>query len=116
MADRLCQVTGFATNRRVNATRWPHCLRYVGYWPRLPLPLRRSPPKFNTPIPIARPHSPPQTAPGSDQPFRHNSHVRTDRQTGGRIMFNNISAMLVILIESDALITITGDPALGEAS
>ena len=31
-------------------------------------------------------------------------------------MFNNISAMLVILIESDALITITGDPALGEAS
>jgi len=36
----------------------------------------------------ARPHSPPQTASRSNQPFHHSSHVRPDRW-GGR-MFSNI--------------------------
>ena len=40
---------------------------------------------------LGPPHSPPQTASGSNQPFCHNSHVRTD--TGGRL-FNHISAMI----------------------
>ena len=46
-------------------------------------------------------YSPPQTASGSNQPFYHNSHVRTDRWDD---MFSNISALLAMLIESDALI------------
>ena len=49
-----------------------------------------SPPPPNCPFPFddhhqnlihrARPHSPPQTASGSNQPFCHNANVRTDRR------------------------------------
>ena len=49
----------------------------------------------------ARPHSPAQTASGSNQPFCHSSHVRADRWDG---MFSNISALLAMLIQSDAVI------------
>ena len=38
-----------------------------------------------------RPHSPPQTACGSNQPFCHNTHVQTDRWDGRH--FSNISAL-----------------------
>jgi len=72
------------------------------FTPKLPLPLRRSPPKSNIPIPSPT-HSPPPTASGSNQPFRHNSHVQTDRWATR--MFNTMSALLAVLIESDALIT-----------
>ena len=50
---------------------------------------------------LDRPYLPPQTASGSNQPFCHSSHVRTDRWDVR--MFSNISALLAILIESDAL-------------
>jgi len=40
----------------------------------------------------ARPHSPRQTTSGSDQPFCHNSHVRTDRWD--KRLLRNISALL----------------------
>jgi len=50
----------------------------------------------------ARPHSPPQTASGSNQPFCHNTHVLTDRWDGRH--FSNMSTLLSILIESVALI------------
>ena len=40
----------------------------------------------------ARPHSPPETASGSNQPCCHCSHVRTDRREGR--MFDHISAPL----------------------
>jgi len=49
-----------------------------------------------------RPHSPPQTASGCNQPFCHCSHVRTDRWDGRR--FSYMSALFAIPIESDALI------------
>ena len=51
---------------------------------------------------LGPPHSPPQTASGSNQPFCHNSHVRTDRW--GWRMFSTNSVPLAMLIESDALI------------
>jgi len=73
------------------------------FTPKTALHLRRSPPKFSTPY-QARPHSSPQTASGSNQLFCHSSHVRTDRWDGR--MFSNISALLAILIDSDALITV----------
>jgi len=40
----------------------------------------------------ARPHSPRQSASGSDQPFCHNSHVRTDRWD--KQLLRSISALL----------------------
>jgi len=49
----------------------------------------------------ARPHSPPQTASGSNQPCCHCSHVWTDRWATWK--FTNMSALLAILIEGDAL-------------
>jgi len=69
--------------------------------PKLPLPLRRSPPKSNTPIPSPTPLTTPNG-------IRIQSAVlpqftRADRQMAGQ-MFSNISALLAILIESDALI------------
>ena len=48
------------------------------------------------------PLSPPQRASRSNQSFRHNTLLRTDRW--GRRMFRNISAALAVLIESDTLI------------
>ena len=50
--------------------------------PKLPLLLRRSPPKSNTVHPfLDRPLSPPQTVSGSNQPFRHNTLCgQNDRQ------------------------------------
>jgi len=49
----------------------------------------------------ARPHSPPQTASGSNQPFCHNTDVRTDRRgTDDRSI---TIALCSALIESDAL-------------
>jgi len=50
----------------------------------------------------ARPHSPPQTASRSNQPCCHYSHVQTNKWDWR--MFSNMSALLAILIESDALI------------
>jgi len=68
-----------------------------------PLPLRHM--DFHlTHESLGPPHSPSQTAPGSNQPFRHSSYVRTDRW-GGRLFSAN-SASLAMLIESDALIMI----------
>jgi len=69
--------------------------------PKLPLPLRRSPSKSNTPIPSPTPLT---TLNG----IRIQSAVLPQytcaaRQTGGR-HFSNISALLAILIESDVLI------------
>jgi len=60
------------------------------FTPKLPLPLRRSPPKSNTPIPAS----------GSNQPFCHNTHVRTDGDDECSIPIPLRSA---ILIASDAL-------------
>jgi len=73
-------------------------IRHFGivFTPKLSLPLRRSPPKSNTP------HSPPQTASGSNQRCCHCSHLRTDRWLGR--MFRTNSAPLSVLIESAALI------------
>ena len=51
---------------------------------------------------LDRPLSSPQTASGSNQPFCHNTLLRTDRW--GTRMFCTISAPLAMLIESDALI------------
>ena len=51
----------------------------------------------------AWPHSPPQTASGSNHPCCHCSHVRTDRWATW--MFSNISTPLAMLIESNVLIT-----------
>jgi len=48
------------------------------FTPKLPLPLRRSPPKSNTPIPSPTPLTTPKAS-GSNQPFCHNTHVQTDR-------------------------------------
>jgi len=48
------------------------------FTPKLPLPLRRSPPNSNTPIPSPTPLTP-QTASKSNQQCCHYSHVRTDR-------------------------------------
>jgi len=47
----------------------------------------------------ARPHSPPQTASGSNQPFCHCSHVRTDRWATW-----NVDPISAPLYRSDALI------------
>jgi len=63
------------------------------------LPLRRSQPKSNTTIPSPTPLTT-QMASRSNQPCCHCSHVRTDRWDGR--MFSNISALLAILIDSDA--------------
>jgi len=59
---------------------------------------------------LDRPHSPPQTASESVQPFCHNTlfgqtdgHTQTDRWS--RRQVHNMSAPLAILIESDALKT-----------
>jgi len=52
----------------------------------------------------ARPHSPPQTASRSNQPFCHNTHVRTDGDDECSITIPLCSA---ILIASDALIIIS---------
>jgi len=65
----------------------------IVFTPKLPLPLRRSPPK-------SRPHSPPQTASGSNQPCRHCSQS-VDRQMA---MTNVPYQCSAILIASDALI------------
>jgi len=56
------------------------------FTPKLPIPLRRSPPDLIHP-PFKWPHSPPQMASRSNQPFSHNSPTRqtdrhTDRQMG----------------------------------
>jgi len=89
-----------STQRRNQVLHWlqwdaPHSP------PKLPLPLRRSPPKSNTPFPRLT-HLPPQTASGSNQPFCHNSLLWTDRW--GRWMFCTSIALLAVLIESDVLI------------
>ena len=60
------------------------------YSPQTAPSLRRSPPNLIHPY-RARPHSPPQTASGSNQPCCHCSHVRTDRWDD---MVSNISALL----------------------
>jgi len=52
----------------------------------------------------AQPHSPPQTASGSNQSCCHCSHVRTDRCATWE--FSNMSALLAILIDSDVLIIV----------
>jgi len=54
---------------------------------------------------LGLPHSPPQTAPGSNEPFRHNTlcgHTYIHRWS--RRMFHTMSASLAMLIESDAII------------
>jgi len=81
----------------------PHWLQWVtaNSPPKLPLPLRRSPPKSNTPIPSPTP-LPSQTASGSNQPFCHNTDVRTDRR--GTTWSITIALCSAILIASDALI------------
>jgi len=48
------------------------------FTPKLPLPFDDHHQNLIHPY-RARPHSPPQTASGSNQPFCHNSHVRTDK-------------------------------------
>jgi len=61
----------------------PHWLQWdaPNSLPKLPLPLRRSRPPSNTPIPQPTPLTIP-TASGSTQPFCHNKHCRqTDKQT-----------------------------------
>jgi len=72
------------------------------FTPELPLPLRRSPPKSNTPVPSPT-HSPPQTASGNNQPFCHNTHVQTDRC--GTTWSITLALCSAILISSDALIS-----------
>ena len=63
----------------------------IAFTPKLPLPLRRSPPKSNTPIPSPTPLTT-QRASRSIQSFCHNTHVRTDRW-GWRMFYPN-SALL----------------------
>ena len=48
------------------------------FTPKLPLPFDDHHQNLIHPY-RAQPHSPPQTASGSHQPFCHNTHVRTDR-------------------------------------
>jgi len=74
------------------------------------LPLQRSPPYLIHPS-LDWPHSPPQTASRSNQPFCHNTLCRlTDRpndwQTDGPGKCSVMSAALAMLIDSDVLIMI----------
>ena len=83
-------------NARNHARNCPSCK----FTPNLPLPLRRSPPKSNTSIPSPTPLTTPNG-------IRIQSAVLplfqcVDRQMR---MFSNISALLAILIQSDALTT-----------
>jgi len=58
--------------------------------PKLPLPLRQSPPKSNTPIPSPTPLTT-QTASRSNHPCRHCLHLRTDRWLGRMFCTNSAS-------------------------
>jgi len=63
----------------------------IVFTPKLPLPFDDHHQNLIHPYP-ARPHSPRQTASGSDQPVCHNSHVRTDRWDKRLLL--SISALL----------------------
>jgi len=71
------------------------------FTPKTASSLRRLPPHLIHPY-RARPHSPPQTTSGFNQPFCHSSRLRSDRW--GTRMFCTISVPLAMLMESDALI------------
>ena len=78
--------------------------------PILPLPLRRSPPPSNTPIPRPTPLTIPNGIRIHSATFRTDRQTdrqtdrHTDRQMGYRRQVRNMSAALAMLIESDALI------------
>jgi len=66
---------------------------------------------------LDRPHSPSQTASGSNQPFRHNTlSGQTDRWA--RRQVHTMSALLAMLIESDAIKSMSNEvlPILFSAS
>ena len=72
------------------------------FTPKTAPPLQQSPPHLIHPY-QARPHSPPRTASGSSQPFWHNT-LSGHTHRWSRQQVRNMSAPLVMLIESDALI------------
>jgi len=74
---------------------------------KLPLPLRRSPPKSNTPIPSPTP----LTTPNGIRIFCHNTDVRTDKR--GTTWSITIALCWAILIASDALKSNTKCMVLG---